>query len=224
LAVVAPAASAFIAASGIGTVLGVAGGVVVAASTVQSVRQRDLWNNPISEEEANFNLGFGVGSVAGGALAKPVGGAGSALGKRLGQGALGLAGDIENLGMAGRLAPAGGPGAIPDEAPVLQSRGGGGGGDPNKTPWFNSSINKIKGQIPKDPRLRWKMLNSLPKDVLKDLEGLLEEGIPTRQAEQLNLGETNVTGAGSPTGAQHRVRIDDELDLLRMIRKILSGT
>ncbi|MDR3736355.1 MAG: SpvB/TcaC N-terminal domain-containing protein, partial [Acidobacteriaceae bacterium] len=80
LAVIAPVAAEAVAASGIGTALAVAGGAVTVANTVQSVRRRDLWNNPISREEANYNLGFGVGTALGGAAAKPFAGAGTALG------------------------------------------------------------------------------------------------------------------------------------------------
>jgi hypothetical protein len=54
---------------------------LTAYSITQSVRQRDFFNNPISEEQANFNLGFGIGSffggLAGGAIAGPTAGAGS---------------------------------------------------------------------------------------------------------------------------------------------------
>ena len=101
LAVIAPAASAAIASSGVGTVLAIAGGALAVANTVQSVRQRDLLGNRISEEQANFNLGVGIGSVAGGALARPVAGAGSALGRELGQGVLGAGEALENLAAGG---------------------------------------------------------------------------------------------------------------------------
>jgi hypothetical protein len=37
-------------------------------------------------------------------------------------------------------------------------------------------------------------------------------------------GETSVGAQGQPRGAPHRVRIDDELELLRAIRKKLSGS
>jgi len=107
LAVIAPAASAAIASSGVGTALAVGGGALVAANTVQSVRQRDLWNNPISEEEANFNLGLGIGSAAGGALARPVAGAGNALGQSIGQSVNSAGQAIGNIG-GGQLALAGG--------------------------------------------------------------------------------------------------------------------
>ncbi|MCQ6557498.1 SpvB/TcaC N-terminal domain-containing protein [Paenibacillus mendelii] len=86
LAVIAPAASSAIAASGVGTALAVAGGVLTAANITQSIRQRDLMNNRISEEQANFNLGLGVGSLAGGALAKPITAAAAPIGRGLGQG------------------------------------------------------------------------------------------------------------------------------------------
>lgn len=46
------------------------------ANTVQPVRQRDLFNNPISEDQAN---GVGIGSAAAGPLARPVAGAGQSL-------------------------------------------------------------------------------------------------------------------------------------------------
>ncbi len=87
LAAIAPAASAAIASSGVGTAIAIAGTTVAVANTVQSVRQRDLWNNPISEEQANFNLGLGVGSFASGALSRPISGAVSPLGQSLGRGA-----------------------------------------------------------------------------------------------------------------------------------------
>jgi len=86
LAVIAPGASAAIAASGVGTALAVAGTAVTVANTVQSVRQRDLRNNPISEEEANYNLGLGLGAAAGGALARPAAQIGAGLGTSLGRG------------------------------------------------------------------------------------------------------------------------------------------
>ena len=109
LAAIAPAASAAIASSGVGTALAVTGGAVAVANTVQSVRQRDLWNNPISEEEANFNLGLGIGSFAGGALARPVAGAGSALGQSIGRSVNSAGQAIGNLGAGGgQLALAGG--------------------------------------------------------------------------------------------------------------------
>jgi RHS repeat-associated protein len=102
LAAIAPAASAAIASSGVGTALAVVGTSVAVANTVQSVRQRDLWNNPISEEQANFNLGLGVGSFAGGALVRPISGAVSPIGQGLGRG---LGQGIENMS-SGMLVPA----------------------------------------------------------------------------------------------------------------------
>jgi RHS repeat-associated protein len=76
LAAIAPATAAALAASttvaAIGTGLQIAGGALFVASTVQSLRQRDLFNNEISAEEAQYNLGFGLGSAAGGRIATSV--------------------------------------------------------------------------------------------------------------------------------------------------------
>lgn len=108
LAVIAPAAAEAVAASGIGTALAVAGGAVTVTNTVQSIRRRDLWNNPISREEANYNLGFGVGTALGGAAAKPFAGAGTALGTRLGTRAVGLAEGLSDFTQGGDLALASG--------------------------------------------------------------------------------------------------------------------
>jgi hypothetical protein len=109
LAVIAPSASAAIAASGVGTALAVAGTAVTVANTVQSVRQRDLLNNPISEEEANYNLGLGIGAAAGGAFARPVAQMGAGLGTSVGRGTTAaMAGMAEAL-EGGTLVTATGP-------------------------------------------------------------------------------------------------------------------
>lgn len=61
--------------------LAVAGIGMTAAGIIQSVRQRDLFNNPISEDDANFNLGFNIGGIigglGGGSFAGPTSGAGT---------------------------------------------------------------------------------------------------------------------------------------------------
>ena len=72
LAAIAPAAAAFLSSTAIVTTAGVLGGGLFAYSTVQSIRGRDFLNNEISSEEAAYNLGFGVGSIVGGALSKSV--------------------------------------------------------------------------------------------------------------------------------------------------------
>jgi RHS repeat-associated protein len=114
LAVIAPAAYGAIAGSAVvSTGLAIAGGVgiaVGAAGIVQSVRQRDLWNNPISEEQANFNLGLGIGSFAGGAVAKPIAAGGAGLGQDIGKGLVGASEGLSNLVEGGgpQLALAGG--------------------------------------------------------------------------------------------------------------------
>jgi hypothetical protein len=76
LAVIAPAAAATIAASttvaAIGTVVSGVGAAYLVANTVQSLRHRDLLNNPISSDEAAYNLGFGLGGFFAGPLSKPI--------------------------------------------------------------------------------------------------------------------------------------------------------
>ena len=108
LAVIAPGASAAIGASGIGTVLAVGGTALTVANTVQSVRQRDLWNNPISEDEANYNLGLGIGGAMGGAVAKPVAQLGTGLGTALGRGGGQMAAGMADALEGGTFAFAGG--------------------------------------------------------------------------------------------------------------------
>jgi hypothetical protein len=48
--------------------------------------------------------------------------------------------------------------------------------------------------------------------------------IKTREETQQKAGEASVSDVGTGTGAAHRVRIEYERDLLRAIRKKLSGT
>lgn len=87
-------------ASGVAVVGSAAGVAATGTSIYRSVRQEDFWGNPISEEEANFNLGIGFGSVAGGALAKPVAAAGTGLGQSIGRG-LGSTSSGGGLALAG---------------------------------------------------------------------------------------------------------------------------
>jgi RHS repeat-associated protein len=144
LAAVAPAAATFIAASGAGTALAVVGVGLTTANIVQAVRQRDLGNNPISEEQANYNLGLGVGSLVGGSVAGPLSGSVSSGTSRviqgLGQGGGGgFAYALEGGGaIAGAIsrpianaAPLAIPGVIGGSAgtTVLMMSGRGRGGD-----------------------------------------------------------------------------------------------
>jgi hypothetical protein len=146
LAIVAPAASAAIAASGVGTAIAVAGGTVAAANIVQSVRQRDLFNNPISEDQANYNLGLGFGSLGGGALARPISGGAGALVQGVSQGAENISASsgllvpaLEGAGSLGGAISTPATGAIPLSIPatigasagstVLMMSGRGSGGD-----------------------------------------------------------------------------------------------
>lgn len=231
LAVIAPAASSFIAASGVGTVLAVAGGALAVANVVQSVRQRDLRGNPISEEEANFNLGLGIGSFAGGAFARPVAGAGAAFGQSLGRGVVGAGEAIQNLAAGGgQLALAGGGTfgnaiAAPSAAGVTTTsavtaagtamgtnvlmaagdRGTGGGGPP--LPRLDGT-GKVHGELPDHVPDNWTRAD------LEELADDLQQSIRTRQNEQIQLGEHG----------PHRARLGQEERLLQQILKRLSGS
>jgi RHS repeat-associated protein len=54
----------------VGTALTITGGAFTAYNTVQSLRERDLLNNEISQEEADYNLGMGIGGMLAGPMAK----------------------------------------------------------------------------------------------------------------------------------------------------------
>ena len=83
---------------------------------------------------------------------------------------------------------------------------------------------KAGGELPKNGEERAKAVNSWTPDELEETERELEASIAARQAEQRVMGETSVGAQGQPRGAPHRVRIEDELELLRMIRKKRSGS
>ena len=83
---------------------------------------------------------------------------------------------------------------------------------------------KAGGDIPKNGAERNLAVESWTKEELEEAAHDLEQSIAARQAEQNQLGETSVGPEGQQTGAQHRERIEQEIDLLRAIRKKLSGT
>jgi hypothetical protein len=83
---------------------------------------------------------------------------------------------------------------------------------------------KLGGEIPENGEERANAVNSWTPEELAATERELQGSIATRQAEQRVKGETSVGAQGQPRGAPHRVRIDDELELLRAIRKKLSGS
>jgi hypothetical protein len=78
--------------------------------------------------------------------------------------------------------------------------------------------------IPITPDERQTAIESWSREELESAAEELEQSIAGRQAEQQRLGEDSVGPNGQRTGAQHRVRIQNEEALLRAIRKKLSGT
>ncbi len=87
-----------------------------------------------------------------------------------------------------------------------------------------SGNDEAKGILPKTGEERIEAVNSWTKEELEYSAEILRESHPVRQNEQRILGEDNVTREGSPIGANHRRRIQAELDLLRAIEKKLSGS
>lgn len=72
LAAIAPAIASSTALAVTGAIAAEAGGVLLVANTIQSLRGRDLANNKISPKEAAFNMGLGIGGLISGPIAKPV--------------------------------------------------------------------------------------------------------------------------------------------------------
>ncbi len=83
---------------------------------------------------------------------------------------------------------------------------------------------KLGGETPKNGAERKLAIESWTHDELETTVRELEGSITARQAEQAALGETSVSPTGQPRGAPHRVRLDEEIELLRAIRKKLSGS
>jgi hypothetical protein len=83
---------------------------------------------------------------------------------------------------------------------------------------------KCGGELPKNGAERNLAIESWTPEELEEAAHDLELSIAARQAEQAQLGETSVGTEGQQIGAQHRDRIEQELDLLRAIQKKLSGT
>ncbi|MCC3474020.1 MAG: toxin [Microcoleus sp. PH2017_15_JOR_U_A] len=163
-----------------------------------------------------------AGEVAGGLLSIGAAGPASEFGVEIGQ-ATRVAGKQGLKSLATMLEPelamaSGAGGGFANDARLMTSGGS------HEIPKLNSSLGKLKGAIPKDPRARAQLVNNLSREELEQLAYDLESSIPNRQTEQINLGEDNIGAEGQQVGAQHRDRIDLELDLLRLIRKKLSGT
>jgi RHS repeat-associated protein len=82
----------------IGTAATYAGGAVLAYSSFQSLRSRDMMNRKISQKEAAYNLGFGASSLMGGPIAK---GLSKWMTKVVKPGLAGKAGAVDDLATAG---------------------------------------------------------------------------------------------------------------------------
>lgn len=81
---------------------------------------------------------------------------------------------------------------------------------------------KLGGVIPTNGAERARAVNSWSREELEVTAAELRESIAARQAEQIRLGETTVGAQGQAIGAAHRVRIEDELDLLRAVERKLG--
>jgi hypothetical protein len=117
---------------------------------------------------------------------------------------------------------------------TMAGRPGGSGGSGTRTRDFEPPVRdhtrklggepKIGGEIPKNGAERKLAIESWSHEELETTVRELEASIAARQAEQAALGETSVSPTGLPRGAQHRVRLDEEIELLRAIRQKLSGS
>lgn len=102
-------------ATTVGTVAGVAGAGATAYSIGRSIRQEDFFGNPISEDEANYNLGLGIGSFVGAAGGAAASGRitkfGAKAGKEIGEGATrasqAAAETLQSIINGGQLVPIG---------------------------------------------------------------------------------------------------------------------
>ena len=120
--------------------------------------------------------------------------------------------------------------SAPADRTSNQSRGSGSGGrtrnfEPPKLDHRtrDGAGDLIAGnEIPKNGAERNLAIESWTRVELEEAADALEQSIPARQAEQIRLGETSVGPEGQQKGATHRDRIEQEVDLLRAIRKKLS--
>ena len=113
-------------------------------------------------------------------------------------------------------------------SPLMSRSSGSGGRGRDFEPPARDATGKIHSppgeDIPRTPAERELAVQSWTKEELQSAAEELEQSIAARKAEQIRLGETSVGPGGQRTGAQHRVRIADEEDLLRRVLKKLSGS
>ena len=81
---------------------------------------------------------------------------------------------------------------------------------------------KLGGVVPSNGAERTRAVNSWSPEELEVTAEELRLSIAARQAEQVQLGETTVGAHGQAIGAAHRVRIEDELALLRAVERKLG--
>ena len=121
-------------------------------------------------------------------------------------GQLGIAGGGTAMAMAGRPGSGGRPGGRDWQPPVRDHQG------------------KVGGELPATGEERAAAVKEWSHEELLEAEDELQQSIAARQAEQQALGEDTVGAQGQQVGAAHRVRIEQEVDLLRAVRKKLSGS
>ncbi|MEV7627016.1 DUF4157 domain-containing protein [Actinoplanes sp. NPDC089786] len=83
---------------------------------------------------------------------------------------------------------------------------------------------KAGGELPKNGYERNLAVSSWTREELLFAADELELSVQARQAEQVRLGETTIGAEGQQVGKAHRIRIEEELELLRAIRKKLGGS
>ena len=119
---------------------------------------------------------------------------------------------------AGLAAPAG---------PMIMAMSGRPRGDKPKRdfePPVRDHGGKAGGELPKNGNERSLAISSWTHEELVLAADELELSVQARQAEQIRLGETSVGAQGQQVGKAHRIRIEEELELLRAIRKKLGGS
>jgi hypothetical protein len=121
-------------------------------------------------------------------------------------GQLGVVASGGAMAMAGQPGGGGGPRGRDFEPPVRDHQG------------------KAGGELPINGQERANAVNSWSREELLEAAAELRQSIAARQAEQRALGETTIGAQGQQVGAAHRVRIEQEIDLLRAIEKKLSGS
>jgi RHS repeat-associated protein len=159
-------------------------------TVVQSARQRDVFNNPISKDQADFQMGNALGGALVGGAAGPIsGGMGAAgggmlvpaTGPMLGEGATAVAPALIGAGALG------GANAVPIVSAMANSGGGGGGGGGGSKP--SKPAEPDEPAAP--PKAAPKQGSSSPKS---SGQGKLPEGFADEAAAQIDKGGLKAEG------------------------------